>query len=64
MRRKSLASEFGKRVKFAGMFAMVRPDASQFSGFQKISDLAQTAFILALAAYDLIRLPKLLEVPP
>jgi transposase len=25
---------------------------------------AKTAFILALAAYDLIRLPKLLEVPP
>lgn len=27
-------------------------------------DKAKTAFIFALAAYDLIRLPKLLEVPP
>lgn len=27
-------------------------------------DKAKTAFILGLAAYDLIRLPKLLEVPP
>jgi transposase len=27
-------------------------------------DKAKTAFILALAAYDLIRLPKLLEAPP